>query len=149
VLPQRGRLTLGDEFALDLIPLPATESPAWKIDNLDAWHGPGETIAPVPFGALVCQPVDGHAVTRHTAWLFSSVGFGLDAAGRIVWDTRGRGRSPAAFHFYRGCFWLRNDSLPEPVLAGQDLVLGRGEILPLAPGQTLRIGAHVYTVQIE
>jgi len=149
VLPQRGRLDLGEEYVLDLIPLAPTESSSWEIDNLDAWTGPDGKRKPVPYGALVCQPVDGHTTTRHGVWLFSEVGFGLDAAGRIVWDTRGRGRSPAAFHYFHGCFWLRNDSLREPVLAGQDTLLGPGEILPLAPGQTLRIGTHVFAVQIE
>ncbi|MDR3406590.1 MAG: FHA domain-containing protein [Chthoniobacter sp.] len=149
VLPQRARLDLGEEFVLDLIPLPAAETPAWEIDNLDAWPGPAGKAPLVPYRALVCQPVDGHATTRHGVWLFSEVGFGLDATGRIVWDTRGRGRSPASFQYFRGCFWLRNDSLPEPVLAGQDTLLGRGEILPLAPGQRLSIGSHVFAVQIE
>ncbi|MEP6669283.1 MAG: FHA domain-containing protein [Chthoniobacter sp.] len=149
VLPQRGRLDLGDEYVLDLIPLAATEASSWEIDNLDAWAGPDDKAALTPDRALVCQPVDGHATTRHGVWLFSEVGFGLDAAGSIVWDTRGRGRSPAAFHYFRGCFWLRNDSLAEPVLAGRDTLLGRGEMLPLAPGQTLRIGTHVFAVQIE
>ncbi|WP_131989343.1 FHA domain-containing protein [Chthoniobacter flavus] len=149
VLPHRGRLVLGDEYAMDLIPLDSAESPAWKIDNLDAWTGPAETTAPVPYRALACEPVEGHGVTRHGIWLFSEAGFGLDAAHRIVWDTRGRRRSPAAFHYYRGCFWLRNDSLPEPVLVGQDTLLGHGEILPLAPNQTIRIGSHTFCVQIE
>lgn len=149
VLPHRGRLILGDEFPLDLIPLDRSESPCWEIDNLSAWAGPQDTAPPPHWRALICQPVDGHVTTRHGVWLFSEAGFGLDTAGRIVWDTRGRGRSPAAFHYFRGCFWLRNDSLPEPVLAGQDTLLGHGEILPLAPGMTLRIGAHVFSVQIE
>ena len=149
VLPQRGRLNLGDEYALDLIPLESTGGTEWKIDNLEDWIGPRETPALVSYRALVCQPVDGHAATRHAVWLFAEAGFGLDTAGRIVWDTRGCGRRPAAFHYYRGCFWLRNDSLPDPVLAGKDTLLGRGEILPLTPGQTLRIGAHLFAVQIE
>lgn len=151
VLPHRGRLILGDEFPLDLIPLDRVESPSWEIDNIETWSGPSDTKEPlpIPYRALVCQPVDGHATTRHGVWLFSEVGFGLDVAGRLVWDTRGRGRSPAAFHYFRGCFWLRNDSLPEPVLAGQDTPVGHGEILPLAPGMTLRIGAHVFSVHIE
>jgi len=149
VLPQRGRLDLGEEYVLDLIPLAATEETQWEIDNLGAWTGPGGQVSAAPFRALVCQPVDGHATTRHGVWLFSEVGFGLDAVGRFVWDTRGRGRSPAAIHYFRGCFWLRNDSLPEPVLVGHDTLLGRGEILPLVPGQTLRIGTHVFAVQIK
>lgn len=149
VLSHRGRLMLGDEYALELILLGAAEAPAWEIDNLGAWTGPAEKLAPVSYRALVCQPVEGDATTRHGVWVFSEIGFGLDAAGRIVWDTRGRGRSPAAFHYFRGCFWLRNDSLPEPVLADKDTLLGRGEIMPLGPGQTIRIGSHVFSVQIE
>lgn len=150
VLPHRGRLVLGDEYAMDLIPLDSAESPAWEIDNLDAWKGPAETTAaPVPYRALVCEPVDGHGLTRHGIWLFSEVGFGLDAAQRIVWDTRGRGRSPAAFLYYRGCFWLRNDSLSEPVFIDDDTLLGHGEILPLAPSQIIRVGSHTFCVQIE
>jgi hypothetical protein len=149
ILPHRGRLILGDEFPMDLIPLEREESAFWEIENLRAWTGPKDTGVQAPWRAVVCQPVDGHVTSRHGVWLFSEVGFGLDAAGRIVWDTRGRKRSPAAFHYFRGCFWLRNCSLPEPVQAGQDSLLGHGEILPLAPGQPLRIGAHVFSVHIE
>lgn len=149
VLPQRGRLSLGEEYSVDLVPLRSIEGSPWRIDNLNAWAERNETAALVPYRALVCEPVDGHTATRHGVWLFSEIGFGLDGAGRIIWDTRGRGRSPAAFQYYRGCFWLRNDSLSEPVLTGKDTVLGRGEILPLAPSQKLRIGSHLFTVQIE
>jgi len=149
VLPHRARLILGDEYPLDLIPLDRSASDAWEIENLDAWAGPRHAGPPIPYRALICQPVDGHTTPRQGVWLFSEAGFGLDLAGRIVWDTRGRGRSPASFHYFRGCFWLRNDSLPEPVFTGQDTPVGHGEILPLAPGQTLRIGAHVFSVQIE
>jgi hypothetical protein len=149
ILPPRGRLNLGDEYALNLILLPAPETTEWEIDNLGAWAGSGETDAPFPTGALVGQPLDGHKITRNAVWLFSEVGFALDATARIVWDTRGRGRSPAAFHYFRGCFWLRNDSLAEPVLVGGDTVLGRGEILPLVPGQSLRIGPQLYSVRLD
>jgi hypothetical protein len=149
VLPHRGLLVLGDEYTMDLIPLDVTGSPEWEIENLHQWKGPGETTAVVPYRAMICQPLDGHVAIRHGVWLFSEAGFGLDSTGSVVWDTRGRGRSPAAFHYYRGCFWLRNDSLPEPVLVGKDTLLGRGEILPLSPGQTIRIGSHVFSVQIE
>lgn len=150
VLPHRGRLVLGDEYAMDLIPLNSTESPAWEIDNLDAWKGPaGTTAAPLPYRALACEPVEGHGITRHGVWLFSEAGFGVDAAERIVWDNRGRGHSPAAFHYYRGCFWLRNDSLSVPVFVDDDTLLCHGEILPLASSQIIRIGSHTFCVQIE
>jgi hypothetical protein len=149
VLPHRGRLVLGEEYALDLIPLDRVEPPAWEIVNLDAWPGPAEVPSEIPYEALICEPVDGHTLSRHSVWLFSEAGFGLDPAGNVVWDTRGRGTSPAAFHYYRGCFWLRNVALSEPVLTGDGTLLGAGEIMPLAPQQTLRLGSHIFTVHVE
>jgi len=148
-LPQRAQLVLGEDYALDLIPLERREPPEWEITNLDAWNGPAEKPPLAPYAALVCEPGEGHAPSSHSAWLFTEAGFGLDAAGRMIWDTRGRGASPAAFQYYRGCFWLRNHALPEPVLTGSDTALGWGEVLPLVPGQTLRLGAHDFKVHVE
>jgi hypothetical protein len=149
VLPNRARLVLGDEYALNLIPLPATEAPACEIENLQAWRGPAEKNPLAPLRAVVCEPVDGHVITRHSVWLFSDVGFGLDAAGNIVWDARGRGISPAAFHYLRGCFWLRNDSLPAAMLAINDQPLEPGEIFPFSSCRMIRIGNHTFAVHIE
>jgi hypothetical protein len=149
VLPHRGRLVLAGEYALDLVPLARPEPLTATIANIEAWPGPAESAPLAPYGALVCEPVEGHALSRHNVWLFSEAGFGLDAAGSIIWDTRGRGVSPATFHYYRGCFWLRNEALAEPVLAGADTVLGRGEIIPLAPGQIIHLGGRAFTVHLE
>ena len=74
-------------------------------------------------------------------------------------DDKGRGRgtfvdveaseSPAAFHYFRGCFWLRNRSLPETAITCDDTPLQRDEIIPLVPGQSLRIGSHTFTLRLE
>ena len=149
ILPHRARLLLGEEYALDLIPLDLIEPPLWKIANLDAWNGPAEKPPLAPYAAVVCEAAEGYGLSRQSVWIFSEAGFGLDTAGRIVWDTRGRGGSPAAFHFHRGCFWLRNHSLAQPIFIGKDTALGRGEIVPLVPGQTIRLGAHDFTIHIE
>jgi hypothetical protein len=148
-LPLRARLVLGEEYALDLIPLARKEPPDWEIVNLEAWNGPAEKAPLAQYAALVCEPAGGHVLSQHGVWLFSEAGFGLDAAGRIIWDTRGRGASPAVFQYFRGCFWLRNHSLPEPVLIGSDTALGRGEVLPLASGQSIRLGTHDFRVYVE
>jgi hypothetical protein len=148
-LSGRARLILGAEYALDLIPVERVEPQSWTIENIGAWNGPAERPALAPFAALVCEPALGHGQIAHGVWLFSEAGFGLDTAGRLVWDTRGSGTSPAAFHYYRGCFWLRNSALTVPVLVGADTVLGHGEITPITTGQTIRLGPHTYTVEIE
>jgi hypothetical protein len=149
MLAHRGRLVLGNEFALDLIPLPLDSAPPLQIENLQAWTGPAEKKTSPPCRALVCEPVDGHIVSRHGIWLFSEVGFGLDAAGRVVWDTRGRCASPADFHYFHGCFWLRNDWLPGSIFSVNDVALNPGDIVPLLPGQTIRIGNHTFAAHIE
>ena len=149
ILPHRARLLLGEEYALDLIPLKLIEPPDWKITNLDAWNGPPEKPPLAPYAAVVCEAAEGHGLSRQSVWLFAEAGFGLDTAGRLVWDTRGRGSSPAAFQFHRGCFWLRNHSLAAPIFIGKDIALGWGEIVPLVPGQTVRLGADDFTIHIE
>ena len=118
---------LGNEFALDQIPLPGLRRTHFCRSTI--WRrGPVPEVKtfPVPYRAMVCEPVDGHVVSRHGVWLFSEVGFGLDAAARIVWDTRGRGDNPAAFHYFHGCFWLRNDWLPASTLSVNDAPLNPG-----------------------
>jgi len=148
-LAHRSLLWLGEEYAWELIRVIPTAPDSLEIANIAGWPGPSETPPAALRGALIGLPADGQPAARHAAWLFSEAGFGLDAAGQFVWDTRGRGESPAAFHYHRGCFWLRNDSLSETTLTCQDTPLARNDIAPLAPGTTVRLGPHSYTVGIE
>jgi hypothetical protein len=148
-LTHRSLLGLGQEYALELVPVFQTARHTLPISNIEAWTGPAETASNGPCGGLVCLPTDGRSTIRHAAWLFTEAGFGVDAAGHLVWDTRGRSASPASFHYQRGCFWLRNRSLPETALTCRDVPLQRDDIAPLISGQTVRIGPHTFTVHLE
>jgi len=148
-LADRSLLWLGKEYALELVPVFQKARRALQIGNLAAWTGPGENPPGGPCGALVCLPARGQTAVRQAAWLFTEAGFGLDAAELLIWDTRGRSESPAAFHYHRGCFWLRNRSLPETTLAIQDIPLQRDDIAPLVAGQIVRIGSRAFTVRLE
>jgi hypothetical protein len=148
-LTHRAQLTLGAEYSLELISLQWTTPDDWQIGNLAAWSGPPEKPPGTLRGALVCQPINNQPTIRHVAWLFSEVGFGLDNTGRLVWDTRGRSDSPAAFHYHRGCFWLRNRALPETALTCHGTPLRADNIAPLRPGQTVHIGSHAFTIRIS
>ncbi len=143
----RAVLRLGNEFALEIIPVVPPQT--WQITNLADWAGTQLEAPALPTGALIFLPVDGLPVVRQSAWVFSEVGFGLDATEGLVWDTRGRGDSPAAFHHLHGCFWLRNRAMPDTALLLDDTAVQRDEIVPLVAGQILRIGSHPYTVRIE
>jgi hypothetical protein len=148
-LTDRSLLWLGQEYALELVPVFQTEQRTLAISNIEMWTGPAETPAERPRGALICLPANGQPAIRQTAWLFTEAGFGLDASEQLVWDTRGRSSSPAAFHYHRGCFWLSNRSLPEGSLACHDTPLLRDEIAPLVPGQTVRFGSRTFSVRLE
>ena len=146
----RSMLWLGEEYGVELVPIYASAPPNPPISNLETWSGAKRTAAADgPAGALVCIPTRSQPPVRPTAWLFTEAGFGLDAAENLVWDTRGRSSSPAAFHYHRGCFWLSNRSLPETTLACEGAELERDTIVPLAAGQTIRMGSHTFTVRID
>jgi hypothetical protein len=147
-LAQRAILSLGHEYALELIPLLDPAPRDWQITNLDSWRGkrtPAGNLA----GALVCEPRNGQQAIRQSVWLFTEIGFGLDCSGRIIWDTRGCAESPAAFHHLHGCFWLRSHSMAGTALAVGDVAIAADEIAPLAAGATLRIGPTVFTIDIS
>jgi hypothetical protein len=135
---------------VELIPVYAAAPPNPPIGNLEAWGGAKRSaVVDGPTGALVFIPTRSQPAVRPAAWLFTEAGFGLDAAENLVWDTRGRSSSPAAFHYHRGCFWLSNRSLPETTLACDGAELERDTIVPLVAGQTIRMGSHAFTVRID
>ncbi len=149
-LTNRSLLWLGQEYSVELIPVFETAPRDPPISNLEAWGGPIHSASDdEPRGSLVCRPANGQPAVRQAVWLFTEAGFGLDAAEHLVWDTRGRSTSPAAFHYHRGCFWLSNRTLPETVLACDETALVRDTIAPLVHGQTVRMGSHAFTVRLE
>ena len=142
-LTRRALLSLGDDYFLDVIPL--LQPPPRCLPDL--W--PGRNFpAPEPPGALVCEPRHGQPSLRRCVWLFSEIGFGLDARGRLVWDTRGAGESPAAWHHHRGCFWVRNQSLGAGTLALDNIPLTSDQIAPITTGQTVRLGSSLFTAEV-
>jgi hypothetical protein len=144
----RALLTLGAEYTLELISLLGTTTRDFQIQNIEAWRGPQEDPPPKLRGALVCQPLNGQPIIRQAAWLFTEVGFSINSAECLVWDTQGRVESPAAFHYHRGCFWLRNHALPENMLVCHGTPLRRNDLAPLTAGQTIHIGSHAFIVHL-
>ena len=146
-IQQRAILSLGHEYFLEIIPLLHPTPREWPPGQLAAW--PAADLPPrEPPGALVCEPRNGQPVIRRSVWLFSEIGFGIDYCGRLVWDTRSAGESPAAFHHHRGCFWLRNHTLPETSVTIGDTGLTREQIAPIATGQTVLLGSVRFTAEI-
>ncbi|MGB8168445.1 MAG: hypothetical protein WCF18_13190 [Chthoniobacteraceae bacterium] len=146
-LRDRALLTLGGVYSLEIVPLITPAPPPQKIANLP--DGLANPPAPPDLGgAVFFFPVHRQPAVRHSVWLFSHAGFGLDAPQRIVWDQRGSGSSPASFFHDRGCFWLGNRLLPDDALEVAGVALARGTLAPLAKGQALRIGTLHFTVEL-
>jgi hypothetical protein len=145
-LRERGLLTLGGVYSLEVVPLVTPATAPLKIASLD--EALPATKAPELAGAVFFFPAHRQPAVRHAVWLFSRAGFGLDAAQRIVWDERGSGASPASFFYDYGCFWLGNRTLPGDALEVAGVALAPGEIAPLRKGQALRIGTQHFTVEV-
>ncbi len=146
-LRHRVLLELGEEYALELIPLAHARQHVWSFGKLGLWPQP-ERSQGESFEAVVCHPARDQPTLRHSAWLFTEAGFGLDCCGQLIWDTRNLAEHPAAFHYAHGGFWLRNGALPETTQVCMGTPLPRDAVAPLHPGQTLHIGVHVFTVEI-
>jgi hypothetical protein len=142
-LRDRGLLTLGGIYSLEVVPLVSTTTPPLKISQQSPTAKPPELG-----GAVFFFPAHRQPAVRHAVWLFSRAGFGLDAAQRIVWDQRGRGASPASFFYEQGCFWIGNRSLPTDAIEVSGTPVAHGEIAPLAKGQALRIGTQHFNVEL-
>ncbi len=144
----RAILSLGHEYFMELLPLLHPTAREWPTEALAAW--PVADAPPrEPLGAFVCEPRNGQPIIRRSVWLFTEIGFAIDFAGSLLWDTRAAGESPAAFHHHRGCFWLRNRTLTPNVLRLDASPLAAEHVAPLSSGQTLSLGGQEYTVEIQ
>lgn len=145
-LCDRTLLTLGGVYSLEVHVRTTTQSPPLRIARASVPAPPSRP--PDLGGAVFFIPVLRQSAVRHAVWLFSQAGFGLDAAQRIVWDSRGAGLSPASFFHDRGGFWLGNRSMPDGALEVAGVKLARGDLAPLGKGQTLRIGTLAFNVDL-
>lgn len=136
---QSGVLTLAGHFALAVVPHLAPMDD-FAIETLPTIAG---GRAPELRGAIIFARCDGEPLLRESVWLFTRVDFTLGQDDRVIWLPPGKGNH-AAFLRIGGCFWLVNANL-----GGETASLGVGEAAPLTAGQTLRLGAREYSVEIE
>jgi hypothetical protein len=146
-LKSRALLTLGGVYSIEITPLVGQTPPPLKISNSGESREANARRTALG-GAVFFFPTQRQPAVRHAVWLFSEAGFGIDFVQRIVWDLRGRGESPASFHYDRGCFWLGNRTLANDTLEVAGTALDPGEIAPLTGGQELRIGTLRFKVEL-
>lgn len=139
---RRGVLTLGEQFAVDVVPLLAESD-----DFAPGGHSKlGDGLADI-HGAITFAPRRIEPVGRDAAWIFTRLDFTLRPSGGPAWLPLAR-ENPAAFVRRDGSFALANMNLPGDVLTLNARSVKVGEVVPLADGETLRLGAREYSIEI-
>ena len=139
---RRGMLTLGEVYAVDLVPLFA-DADDFGIEGHDDSGAGGSEVR----GAIIFTPRLLERTLRDAAWIFTRLDFALRPSGGPAWVAPQRG-NPAAFVRRDGRLWLANTSLDGDQLWLEDQCIPVGEAVPLAAGEVLRLGARAYSIEI-
>jgi len=140
-LVQAGELKLADAYSIGISPVLEDRNGAPAIANLADWSGPDNDSHTTLSGAILFRPNEKSDVDL-TLWLFSAAGFGSSIASPLDFTASPK---TAALRYFRGCFWIEQRSTESLLLSG--LALGRGEIAPLAAGQTLEVKGSKYAIE--
>ncbi len=141
-ITRRGVLTLGELYAVDVIPLFANADDLPLEGRSDLGSGQGDLR-----GAIVFAPRRLEPTLRDAAWIFTRLDFALRPNGGPAWVVPQRG-NPASFVRRDGCFWLVNTNLDVDALSLDDHNVTLGEAVPLSAGGLLRLGAREYSIEI-
>lgn len=137
---RRGMLTLGELYAIDLVPL-FSEANDFLVEGLPEWRDqPAEIQGAIVFAPRLLEPT-----LRDAAWIFTRLDFALRPTGGPAWLPPAPGNA-ATFLRCNGEFWLVNANLPSGELSVDVHDLRDGDAVPLTTASTLRLGMREYTV---
>ena len=140
---RRGMLTLGELYAIDLIPL-FCERDDFLVAGLPEWRGQLSEV----HGAIVFAPRLLEPTMRDAAWIFTRLDFALRPTGGPAWLPPDPGNA-ATFLHCNGEFWLVNANLPSGEIYVDAHDLSDGDAVPLTSARSLRLGAREYSVEVE
>lgn len=145
-LVNAGTLQLAEIYSIKVIPLfwKANEVPA--IVNLSDWSGPIVESNTALTGAILFHPNEKNGGNT-TLWLFSTATFGVSGASPLDFALPAEEPKIGALRYLRGCFWIEQKSTESLLI--DDIRLDRGEIAPLAAGQTIEVKGIKYRVEIQ
>ena len=139
---RRGMLTLGELYAINLVPL-FSEPDDFLVAGLPEWH---EEPAAV-HGAIVFAPRLFEPTIRDAVWIFTRLDFALRPTGGPAWLAPDPG-NVATFLRCHGEFWLVNANLPNGELIVDGYDLSDGDAVPLTTARSLRLGAREYAIEL-
>ena len=138
----RGMLTLGEFYAIDLVPL-FSEPDDFLVKGIPEWQDQHSEV----HGAIVFSPRLFEPTLRDAVWLFTRLDFALRPTGGPAWLAPDPGNG-ASFLRCNGEFWLVNASLPHDELVVDGHTLSDGGAVPLTAAKTVRLGAREYSIDL-
>ncbi len=139
---RRGILTLGELYAIDLVPLFSVPDD-FLVAGLPEWHNQPSAL----HGAIVFAPRLFEATLRDAVWIFTRLDFALRPTGGPAWLPPDP-ENVATFLRCNGEFWLVNANLPNGELIVDSHDLSDGDAVPLTTARTLRLGAREYSIAL-
>ncbi|MGA3170716.1 MAG: toll/interleukin-1 receptor domain-containing protein [Chthoniobacteraceae bacterium] len=143
---QRGTLTLGHEYTLDITPFPSTLPGGLQISNERSWNGPPAT-QPAIRGCVRFLPTKSEIALFDALWIFTDANFGTSRLNPLVLTAPNVAEAEGRFHYYRENFWI--EAFQGSNLRVNGTVLKPNEIVPIATGQEISIGPTIYHATVE
>ena len=140
---RRGMLTLGELYAIDLVPFYSGPDD-FLVEGRPEWRGqPSEVHGAIVFAPRLFEPT-----LRDAVWIFTRVDFTLRPTGGPAWLPPDPGNA-AAFLRCNGEFWLVNANLPNTELNVDGRDLRNGDAVPLTTARSLRLGVREYSIEVD
>lgn len=142
-----GVLDLSGTYFLDIVRFPSALPGGLAISNLDLWPGPHSAEVSLETGSIRFLPVTPHVLPQNVAWLLTDGMFGPSRANPILLELKGLADIQGRFHHRHGVFWIES-FVDNQAVQIQGEALAPGFIIPLAAGQTIRLGEREFRVAL-
>jgi len=148
LIDQRGTLTLGHEYHLDVTPFESTLEGPLEIANERLWSGPPPPSESSAHGCVRFMPINSKIVQHNALWIFSDANFGCSKMNPLVLALPGMGAVEGRFHYYRQNFWIESRAGRTTVFVDGHRLVER-EIVPLINGSCVMIGGTTFNATVE
>jgi hypothetical protein len=146
-IDNRGTLTLGNEYNLEVAPFGSTLSGELEIQNERMWSGP-PAQKPTVRGSVRFMPSNSEIALYNAVWVHTDATCGASKSNPVLLGTPGAAEVEGRFYHYRGNFWI--ESLPTGRgVSVDDYKLCERDLVPLVDGARLMIGAHHFNATVE
>jgi hypothetical protein len=146
-MERRGILRLSGSYFLDVTPFASSSPEGPNIMNLRNWSGPKNASVPNGQGAVRFLPMIANAMPQNSTWLLTDGAFGTSRSNPIIVDAGGLAEIQGRFHHFLGGFWIES-SVNNGAVHVNGVKLDPGFIVPLADGQTVKLGHSSFRVAI-